>query len=179
MHNNIYLIGFMGSGKTTVGQALARELGYTFVDMDQMIQDQAKKSISQIFSEQGEVTFRDLETQVLKSISLHNRHVVSTGGGAVLREENQQLMQSTGRTVLLWADPATVIDRLKDDHSRPLLQGDDKLQKITDLMETRKPVYLGIADVVTPTDAKKVDEIVYAIVEDLAILRQGASTTNE
>jgi len=140
---NIVLVGFMGTGKTTVARLLADRLGYRAVDTDDEIVRRAGKTIAEIFAAEGEAWFRDLETQVLRDILAGDGQVVATGGGAVLREENRRLMLSAGWVVALAADPETLAARLArpaEAGVRPLLAGDAG-ERVRALMEARKHAY--------------------------------------
>lgn len=122
----IYLIGYMGSGKSSMGKKLALRMGYTFVDMDNLIEAQQKQSVSDIFAEQGEAAFRQLERFVLHQTFLQDNIVVSTGGGAPAYFDNLPLMQKNGLTIYLKAEPGVLISRVQANlSSRPLLAGMD------------------------------------------------------
>lgn len=172
MHSNIYLIGFMGSGKTTVGLELSRRIGYAFIDVDQQIESVERKTIASIFQDEGEAAFRELESGYLKKISEHIHHVVSTGGGVILREQNVANMKQTGRIILLDVEPKTVVNRLGADQTRPLLQGADRYDKICSLMASRKASYQASADIRVVTDGFSVEDVVTRIIEHLEILSE-------
>ncbi|MDE6364626.1 MAG: shikimate kinase [Lachnospiraceae bacterium] len=140
---NIILIGYMGSGKTTVGKNIAKLKNYTFVDTDEMIVEQQQRSIKEIFATDGEQMFRDLETALLRQLVVEKREhmVISTGGGMPLREENRQLLSKLGKVVYLKASPATIYDRIKGDTARPLLQCEDPMKRIEEMLAAREPVY--------------------------------------
>jgi shikimate kinase len=137
---NLYLIGMMGSGKTTVGKILATALKYRFFDTDVVIEQLAKQSISEIFADSGESVFRELETQVLAELSAYHRLAIATGGGIVLQRQNWSHLQ---QGLVIWIDlpVACICDRLQGDTSRPLLAQGDRLEKLTDLLEHRRPLY--------------------------------------
>jgi len=138
---NIFLIGMMGAGKSTVGQLLAHKLNYNFIDTDPLIEQCAGKSISEIFADDGEETFRDLEQQVLSQVSAYTRLVVATGGGIVLRSLNWSHLHDG---IVVWIDvPVEILyDRLQTESAdRPLLQTEDPLQKLSDLYEQRRDRY--------------------------------------
>jgi len=137
---NLYLIGMMGSGKTTVGKLLASELGYQFVDTDVLIERVAGRSISQIFAEDGEEAFRRIESQVLSELSAYTRRVISTGGGIVLRRENWSYLR---HGIVVWLDvPVEQLQtRLQSDTTRPLLQGSNFTSKLPALLDQRKHLY--------------------------------------
>lgn len=128
---NIILIGYMGCGKSTVGQCLAKMLDFTFVDTDAFIETQQQRTISDIFAIEGEEKFRQLETDLLKQLVKEGREqlVIATGGGMPLRSENRELLSKLGMVVYLKVSPETIYDRVKNDTQRPLLQCDNPLQK--------------------------------------------------
>lgn len=140
---NIILIGYMGSGKTTVGKIAAERKNYTFVDTDEMIVEQQHRSISEIFAADGERVFRDMETALLRQLIAEKREhlVISTGGGMPLRTENQQLLARLGKVVYLKASPATIYNRIKGDTTRPLLQCENPLERIEKMIVERSPLY--------------------------------------
>ncbi|MEZ3447247.1 MAG: shikimate kinase [Lachnospiraceae bacterium] len=140
---NIILIGYMGSGKTTVGKIAAERKNYTFVDTDEMIVEQQHRSISEIFAADGERAFRDMETALLGQLIAEKREhlVISTGGGMPLRTENQQLLARLGKVVYLKASPVTIYNRIKGDTTRPLLQCENPLERIEEMIVERSPLY--------------------------------------
>ena len=121
--SNIFLIGFMGTGKTTVSRELAKLLGYEEVDTDARIVRQQNRSIAEIFEKQGEQAFREMETGLLREFEEETHKIISCGGGMALRQENVRLMQEYGAVVLLTAEPETVFARVQDDNGRPVLNG--------------------------------------------------------
>jgi shikimate kinase len=140
---NIVLVGFMGSGKTTVGRLLSERTGMPLVDMDTLIEEQAGKTINEIFAEEGEAHFRDLERRLVQELSARRGLVISTGGGIVLNPDNLADFERTGLVVCLLADADTVLERVRHDTTRPLLAG-DKAAKITALLESRRPLYEAV-----------------------------------
>ncbi|RAV04560.1 shikimate kinase [Paenibacillus sp. YN15] len=140
MQQNIVLVGFMGTGKTTVGRILAERLGWTFTDTDAYIEEQAGMTISRMFQEHGEAYFRERETESLRELLQRQGQVVSTGGGAVLREENRRLMLENGLVVAMLAEEAVIVQRVKGDAARPLLQGDLE-ERVRTLVEARRHAY--------------------------------------
>ncbi|MEE9369628.1 MAG: shikimate kinase [Pontiella sp.] len=140
---NIVLVGFMGTGKTTVGKLLADMTGMPLVDMDELIVERAGKSINEIFSEDGEPHFRTLERTIAQELATQDSQVISTGGGIVLNPDNIVDFEKSGLVVCLLASPDTVLDRVRHDTTRPLLAG-DKEAKILELLESRKPLYEAI-----------------------------------
>jgi len=156
---NIFLIGFMGTGKSTVSRNLAQKYDFIVAEMDEEIARKEEKSISQIFEEYGEAYFRNLETEYLRGIQSSKERVVSCGGGVVLREENVKLMKRSGKVILLTASPDVIYERVKNDNGRPLLQGRKTPDAIKELMEARQSRYEAAADIIIHTDGKSADEI--------------------
>ncbi len=111
MQRNIILIGFMGTGKSTIGRNLSRTFGYPLIDTDQMIEEQQGRPIPDIFATDGEDVFRDIETEVLRSLHKHSGHIIATGGGIIGREENRKLLRELGYVVWLIAKPSEILDR--------------------------------------------------------------------
>jgi len=164
---NIFLIGYMGTGKSTVAACMAKQYGMEVLEMDQTIVEREGMSISDIFEKRGEDYFRDIETKLLLEIQKQENKVVSCGGGVVLREQNVEVMKKEGYIVLLSAKPETILERVKDDDSRPLLQGNKNIAFINDMLEKRRPKYESAADVVIQTDGKMVTEICYEILKKI------------
>ena len=162
---NIFLIGFMGSGKSTVASCLAKNYGMEIIEMDQLIVEREGMSIPDIFAQKGEPYFREAETNLLIEIQSEQNKVVSCGGGVVLREKNVEEMKKSGEIVLLSAKPETILERVKNDDNRPLLRGNKNVEFISDMMEKRRPKYESAADVVVWTDGKKVDAICEEIIK--------------
>lgn len=159
---NIYLMGMMGSGKTTLGRLLAEELGSPFADTDELIETRANCSIAEIFREQGEAHFRDLETTILLELSQQSGWVISLGGGAVLRPINRQLIQAGGYSIYLRVQPGTILTRLPEHPYRPLLMGrgrNERLILLERLLAARELYYLQADCVIendcTPEEALK------------------------
>ena len=164
--DNYVLIGFMGSGKTTFGKALAKHCGMDFLDTDEYIEQQAGKSIAQIFEEDGEAAFRQIETETLVRLrdSLHNT-VVATGGGMPLRKENARLLKEIGRVNYLTATSREIYDRVKGDTKRPLLQTENPYERICHMMQERKPKYEAACDRVIDTNSNDIEEIIASIIK--------------
>jgi shikimate kinase len=137
---HIFLIGMMGSGKSRVGSLLAKRLTYTFIDLDRQIEITAGKSIPEIFGEDGESAFRELETRVAKDTDLSKSAVIATGGGFPLKEANRIWMRQQGDIVWLKADPRTILERIQDE-DRPLLPKPVTTEKIEAILKDRLPVY--------------------------------------
>lgn len=166
MKNNIILCGFMGCGKSTVGKRLAQRLNYTFVDTDSLIENKENMSVSAIFSEKGEQYFRNIESEVAKELSGKEGLVIATGGGMMLCEKNAENLNKTGLCFWLKVTSKTVLKRLKDDTSRPLLQRADKETAIKELMEIREPIYKAVCQyhVNGECDSEKVASDILTIV---------------
>jgi len=143
---NIVLIGFMGTGKTTVGKFLANRLKLTFTDMDDCIVERAGKSIPAIFADDGEPAFRKLERQVVVDLSARRSLVIATGGGVVLNPDNIRDLGATGLLVALTASPDVILERLRHDSGRPLLSAGDKGEKIRTLLAARQHLYDAIPE---------------------------------
>jgi len=146
MGNNIVFIGFMGSGKTSVGRRVAQRLGFQFVDTDAVIVDRTGLPIVEIFSRHGEEWFREQETGVLRSLAVLNRAVVSTGGGIVLRAENRELLRDLGLVVWLTASEEKLFQRVSRNKKRPLLQTADPRATLHALLEKRSALYAEAAE---------------------------------
>ncbi len=155
----LFLIGFMGAGKSAVSARLHKCHGMELLEMDQEIEKREQKKIPEIFREQGEAYFRQAETALLKELQGKNGLVISCGGGAVLREENVKLMKEAGKIVLLSARPETILERVAGNDDRPLLQGRKTEEGIRELMEQRRPRYEAAADLTVDTDGRTVEEI--------------------
>lgn len=164
---NIYLIGFMGCGKTTVSECLHREYGKRQIEMDEEIEKMEGTSISDIFAKKGEEYFRNLETNLLKKFSCCENLVVSCGGGVPMRECNVKEMKGNGKIVLLLAAPDTVYERIKDCHDRPLLEGHMNVAYISELMKKRKKQYMLAADFAVQTDGRSASDICKEIIQKL------------
>ena len=164
---NIVLIGFMGSGKSTVGRELHSRLGYELVDMDTVIEQRQGRPITRIFEENGEEYFRDLETGLLRELNDANpaRRILSTGGGVVGREENRELLRKMGYVVWLQAPVEVIAERTGRNRERPLLHTEDPLAKIEALLEKRKPWYAETAHLMVDTAGLDGGELAAGILE--------------
>ncbi|ALS21504.1 shikimate kinase [Paenibacillus naphthalenovorans] len=161
MNRNIVLVGLMGSGKSTVGQALSAKLGWTYVDTDSEIVRSQGMSISDMFAKLGEEAFRKAESEIIGNVLKRSEQVVSTGGGAVLLELNRLAMKENGFVVALFASVETIIERVKGDQSRPLLQGHLE-ERVKHIAKSREHAY-DFADLKVDTDGLPVDRIVEII----------------
>lgn len=146
-HNdNLYLVGLMGVGKTTLGKKIAKRLGRTFTDSDEAIEAELGVTINHIFDLEGEAGFRKRETCVLDKISKSPNQVVATGGGVVTQAENRRILKDTGVTIYLHAPVPVLWSRLRYCKNRPLLQNDHPQQVLAELLEKREPLYREVAD---------------------------------
>ena len=165
---NLYLIGYRGSGKTTVAQNIAREIGLPWIDADAALEKRAGMTIRQIFAESGEETFRDLESAELAIVAAGPAQVVALGGGAVLREQNRQVMKNSGRAVWLRARAQTLLGRIEADATtaqrRPNLTNAGGLAEIEELLAVRTPIYADCADYVVDVDDLSAEQAAAAIV---------------
>ena len=147
---NIFLVGPMGSGKSTIGSRLAQKMGLVFYDCDREIEKRTGASVKLIFEIEGEAGFRNRESRMLEELSQKRGVLVATGGGAIVSESNRALLRNSGIVVYLRTSVRQQIGRLRRDHSRPLLQTGDKESKLMELAMTRNPLYEEVADLVFP-----------------------------
>lgn len=166
---NIVLVGFMGTGKSSVGREVARLLGYGFVDTDDLIVRNTGRKIPEIFETDGESGFRQLETGVLKDLSNAYRQVVSTGGGIVLSEENRNLVNRLGFVVWLTASEEETLRRVARSDDRPLINCDDPSARLQRLMKDRNPLYDGVADLSIDSTELSISEVAYGVVESARV----------
>ena len=163
MKKQIYLIGFMGAGKSAVARTMAKRFGALVLEMDAYIEQEAGMKISEIFATSGEEAFRQMETRLLLYLSGACPLVVSCGGGVAMREENVEIMRKNGLIVYLKASPQTVYKRVKDHHDRPLLENNMSVSYISELMEKRRPRYEAAADVTICSDDRSLEDIALEI----------------
>ena len=149
--HNLALVGFMGTGKSSVGQLVAAQLHFRFADTDELIEARAGKTISAIFAEEGEAQFREYERAVVEELKNFHRAVIATGGGLVTRDESLASLKTHALVVCLWASPETIWERINHQSHRPLLQTPDPLAKIRQLLSEREPSYRK-ADVLVSTE---------------------------
>lgn len=166
---NIVLTGFMGTGKTEVSRELARLTGYAQVDVDSEIEKSAGMTIAEIFKRFGEPHFRDMETREIKTVSQGRSLIISTGGGAVMKDENMEALRAGGFIVCLSASPETILKRTSNDSTRPLLQVEDPLNKIKELLSLRQPYYER-ADVMIDTEGKTPLQVAEEIIENISLI---------
>jgi shikimate kinase len=161
---NIVLVGFMGSGKSSIGRLLARRLGFQFLDTDQLIVDRTGMQISAIFAKYGEAEFRNMETTALASVCHLRRCVLATGGGAPMREKNRMLMREMGFVVGLTASEDVIYERVSRNNKRPLLQTENPRRTMLKLLDSRRDAYVAAAqftlDTTRLTHAQAVEQIV-------------------
>lgn len=159
LNQHIFLIGFMGCGKSTNARRLSKLTGADQLEMDAEIVKEQGMEISDIFAQYGEPYFRDLETELIRSFLTRQPAIVSCGGGAVLRAENVELMKSMGKIVLLTAEPETIYERVKNSTERPLLNGNMNVEYIAKMIGERRPRYEAAADIAVATDGRNASEI--------------------
>ncbi len=157
---NIFLIGPMGAGKTTIGRQLAISLGFEFQDSDHDIQKRTGVDIPTIFEYEGEEGFRQREMQVIDDLTRQQHIVLATGGGVVMREENRRHLASRGLVVYLYCSPEQQFERTARDRNRPLLQTEDPKQRLIDLMAQRDPLYRQVADLTVSTEKRAAASVV-------------------
>ena len=157
--SQIYLIGFMGAGKSAVARKYASLYDATVMEMDEYIELENGMKISEIFARMGEEAFRKMETSLLVYLSGAKNLIVSCGGGVAMRKENVELMQRNGYVVYLQAEPETIYSRVKDSHNRPLLEGHMQVDYIRELLEARRPKYEAAANYTVRVDGRRLEEI--------------------
>lgn len=165
---NIILIGFMGTGKSTIARTLHQLYGFEILEMDETIEEREQMPISRIFETKGETYFRELETNLLIEIQQRSGVVVSCGGGVPMREQNVVEMKKNGTVFLLTASPETIYNRVKNSHTRPLLEENKTVEHIAQLMEQRREKYEAAADVTICVDHKTGKEIASEILAYLS-----------
>ena len=164
---NLVLIGFMGAGKSTVSDYFHTRFGMEVIEMDRIIAEREDMSISDIFETRGEEYFRDCETALLIEMQARKNVIISCGGGVPMRERNIAEMKKNGRVILLSVEPETVLTRLQNDHSRPLLENNKNVDFVRALMEKRRDRYEAAADIIVRTDHRRVQEICEEILSKL------------
>ncbi len=165
--NNIYLVGFMGTGKTSVGKELAKKKKWRFVDLDELIELREKRVISDIFAKEGELYFRKVEKKILKQVATQKKFVVACGGGIVLDQENIKIMKKTGRLICLCASCKEILKRVASSTSRPILNVAKPKGRIELLLKMRAPYYMQ-ADKMIDTSKLSVKQVVVKISKILA-----------
>ncbi len=168
MKSNIALIGFMGTGKTAVGQLLAKRLGQKFIEMDSVIERKAGKSIPEVFQQDGEIAFRELEIEVTREVAKNKYSVIACGGGIVLNKINIDRLRENTIIVYLTASPRVILERVSAEKGqRPLLEVDNPTLTIRELLQFRKPFYERAADVKINTSRLSVNTVAERIIEKL------------
>jgi shikimate kinase len=165
---NIALIGFMGTGKSSVGQLVAAQLHFTFLDTDHVIEARAGKTISEIFAQQGEPAFRELERKIVAELVTRKKTVISTGGGLPANPQNLVSLKEHSLVVCLWASPEKIWERVRTQTHRPLLNESDPLAKIKNLLDDRGPCYRQ-ADVLLNTEMRSVKDVAQQVIHQFHI----------
>jgi shikimate kinase len=163
---NIVLTGFMGTGKTEVGKELAQIRGLKLIDLDTEIEKSEKMTINEIFKQFGEQKFRDIESEMIEKLSRERNVIISTGGGAVLKQQNMDILKETGIVICFMATPETILQRTGNSDNRPLLMVDNPLEKIRELLEFRRPFYEK-ADLMIDTEDKTPRQIAEEIIDQI------------
>jgi shikimate kinase len=165
---NLALIGFMGTGKTSVGRLVAEQLHFQYLDTDETIQLLTNRSIADIFTKDGEPAFRALEKNLVEELAIHTKTVISTGGGLPAHSANLESLKAHALVVCLWASPEKIWERVKNQTHRPLLHDADPQKKIRELLAAREPFYRQ-ADVLVNTDIRSVREVVQQVVHQFRL----------
>lgn len=166
--SNVVLIGMMGSGKSTVGRLVAERTGREFIDLDQVIVDRAQKEIAQIFADEGEENFRQLETEALRDLRSATHAVIATGGGVVTRAENRRILRELGIVFWLDAPAEELLERIGDDESRPMLRGGDPLKRLEALQAERREAYADASNIHLDTSELTPEETADRIIREIA-----------
>lgn len=168
---NLALVGFMGAGKSTVGRIAAAQLRFDFIDTDDLIEEQAGRSIPEIFQTLGEPRFREYERQAVERLKERGQTVISAGGGLVLNPANLESLKEHALVVCLWATPETLWQRVRHQNHRPLLQAPDPYQRMCDLLAAREPHYRN-ADVLLNTEGRSLKEVAHQVVHQFHLARK-------
>jgi shikimate kinase len=174
-YRNIALVGFMGVGKSTVGQVLASLLGFEFIDTDRVIETRTGRRIADIFAEEGEAAFRALEARMVAELETRSGLVISTGGGLIVNPENLASLRGHALIVCLWASPAVIFERVRHQSHRPLLQTPDPQARIAELLEVRRPAYQE-ADILVGVDFRGAGDTARHIANSFRRLRTECGT---
>lgn len=166
-NGNIFLVGLMGTGKTTIGKQLAKQLGKTFIDADQELERRTGVSIPHIFDLEGEAGFRQRETNLLAELAVRPNIVLATGGGVVLNPANRHCLKANGTVVYLRASIDELVNRTRQDRNRPLLQTQDPRARFTELEQMRAPLYAEIADITLDTGTRPLHAVLQQLVQQL------------
>jgi shikimate kinase len=173
--HNLALIGFMGTGKSSVGQLVAAQLHFAFIDTDHLIESRVGKTIPQIFEQDGEPAFRELERRVVQELAERTRTVISTGGGLPTQGGNLEQLKAHALVACLWASPEKIWERVRNQTHRPLLHDPDPLGKIRMLLAAREPFYRQ-ADVLVNTEMRSVKEVAQQLVHHFHMVQGQAHT---
>ena len=168
-NSNIFLIGLMGAGKSTVGRLLARKLDRRFIDSDHALEERCGVKIPTIFEMEGESGFRKREAQIINDLTLEKKIVLATGGGAVLLPENRKVLAERGTVIYLHANPIELWHRTKGGEGRPLLQNGDPKKTLENLYAVRDPLYREIADFTIETGKPSVNQLVSSLLMQLEL----------
>jgi shikimate kinase len=168
---NIALIGFMGTGKTTVGRLLAEQLKFDFLDTDALIEERTGRKINEIFAQNGEATFRELEAQLVQDLAARERTVISTGGGLPVNPANLASLKTHSLVVCLWARPEGIYERVREQSHRPLLHDPDTLEKIRAMLAAREPYYKQ-ADILINSELRSPREVTQQVLSQFRAVNQ-------
>ncbi len=164
---NLFLIGPMGSGKTSIGRQLAERMDLEFFDSDKEIENRTGVDIALIFEIEGEEGFRQREEKMIEELAVKSDCVIATGGGVILAEKNRLCLKATGRVVYLKSSAANLHERTIKDKRRPLLNTEDRFMTIKDILKVRGPIYEDVADIIVSTDDKTIKQIIETIVKQV------------
>jgi shikimate kinase len=165
---NLALIGFMGTGKSSVGRLVADMLRFTFLDTDHVIEARAGKSITDIFAQEGEPAFRKLECGLVQELTRREKTVIATGGGLPVNPANLESLKTHALVVCLWASPETIFERVRRQTHRPLLNNPDPQGKIRSLLASREPFYRQ-ADVLVNTEMRSIKDVAHQVINQLRL----------
>lgn len=163
--SHVYLIGFMGAGKSTVGRRVASRAGRRFVDLDDVIERRTGATVAEIFSRQGETGFRDLESEALRAIAEEPPMIVACGGGVVISDDNRVVLKRSGNVIYLKVDAAEALARISDKTTRPLLAGGGGTTAATSLLAAREALYTAVSDSTVDTAGRTIDQVVDAVLQ--------------
>jgi shikimate kinase len=166
-NNNLFLVGPMGAGKSTIGKRLAKAMNKTFLDSDHQIEARTGVDIPTIFDIEGESGFRKRESAIIDELTGSNNLVLATGGGAILNEANRQHLMSRGIVIYLRTSVSQQLARTKHDRNRPLLATEDPESRLNELMQVRAPLYQEVADIIVDTDQRHSNQVVREIQKNL------------
>ena len=170
---NLILVGMMGSGKTTMGRTLAKHLGKTFIDSDEEIIKRTGVTVPHIFDVEGEAGFRLRESAVIRDLTKRDNLVLATGGGAVLAEQNRELLQQNGIIIYLKASVHDLWQRTRHDKNRPLLQTADPQAKLNELFRQRDPLYQQVSDITVQSGKQSVHALMLHLVDKIGTFKNG------